>query len=371
MIRVLMVLGGSMGFGGTEAFLMNYYRHIDKGRVQFDFVFQGDNDGVYDDEIKQYGGLIYHVPFKNRHPSEFTNQLGGIIKNGKYKVVHSQMDTMNWWVLWIAKKNGVKIRISHSHSTKVHAHSIRKNILNNAVKRLIPIFATDLWACSEDAGRWLYGDKLVDEKKVVIINNAIDTRKFQYNKELRNNKRIELGISESTFVVGHCGRLSYQKNHKLLINAFAKVNEIMSDSVLLLVGDGELRDELQAQVRQLGLDGKVIFTGNQRYPYECYNAMDIFVFPSWYEGLSITFLEAQVNGLPCICSDGVTREGCISDAICLSVNDAPDKWAKTIIENRNKGRFDNIERLVEKGFDIEIEAEKLMHRYEALVKSAN
>ena len=369
MIRVLMVLGGSMGYGGTEAFLMNYYRNIDKNRIQFDFVFQGDEPGVYDDEIKEYGGMIYHVPFKNRHPMMFTKQLRDIIHKGSYKIVHGQMDTMNWWPLRVAKKAGAPVRISHSHSTEVHGTSLKKVIINNIVKGLIPLYATDLWACSIEAGEWLYGSKLLKDGKVSIINNAIDKDAFLFNQELRNRIRNQYDISETTFVVGHCGRLAYQKNHRFLLKVFAKVYEKERDSILLLIGDGELRAELEKLADDLKIRDRVIFAGNQRYPYNFYNAMDIFVFPSIYEGLGITFLEAQLNGLFCVCSDRITKEGYISDAVGLSIEDSPEEWCDVIIKNKNRGRSDNTLKLIEKGFDINIEAEKIMNLYESLVKN--
>lgn len=367
MIRVLMVLGGSMGFGGTEAFLMNYYRHIDRSRIQFDFVFQGPDPGVYDDEITDYGGIIYHVPFKRSHPIRFDKQLKNIIKQGQYKIVHGHMDAMNAWVMWTAKRSGVPVRISHSHSTDIQSSNFVKRFINNAVKKLISYFATDLWACSLKAGEWLYGKELAARGKVKIIHNAIDSQLFSFDPVLREKIRRSYGISDQAFVVGHIGRLSYMKNHQLLLQAFSDLCGKEKETVLLLVGDGELRGDLEKQVKELNIEDKVIFVGNQRNSYEFYNAMDIFVFPSLFEGLGITFLEAQVNGLFCICSYGVTKEGCISSVKYLGLDDPAELWSDTIRANKGRGRSNNIPALIEKGYDINNEAKKLTEQYEKLL----
>lgn len=367
MIRVLMVLGGPMGYGGTEAFLMNYYRHINHERVQFDFVCQGNTHGVYDDEIISLGGKVFYIPFKSKHPFKFNAKLKEVIKNGKYQIVHGQMDAMNAWVMWVAKRSGVPIRIAHSHNTNVPTDNIFKKAFNNLAKKMIPKYATDLWACSTEAGEWLFGKNLVKSGKVLIMHNAIDVELFQYDRTTREEIRNKYNIKNDSFVIGHVGRLSYQKNHKLLLKVFADYCKMDKNAVLFLIGDGELRNDLEEMAISLGIEEKVVFAGNQLHPNKFYNAMDIFVFPSFYEGLGITFLEAQTNGLFCICSENVPREGLISDAVFLSINDPVEKWSQAILLNRNHGRTDNLQSLFEKGYNIANEAETLVDKYESLV----
>ncbi len=363
MIRVLMVLGGTMKYGGTEAFLMNYYRNIDRHKIQFDFVLQGDEPGVYDSEITALGGRIFHVPLKSRHPIIFSRRLREIINQNHYQVVHGQMDAMNAWPLWIAKKYKVPIRISHSHSTHVQTNNFLKEGINNRAKRIIPSVATDLWCCSEAAGTWLYGIDTMNSGRAVVIHNAIAPEKYAFNKVRREEVRNKLAIDMQTYVIGNVGRLSHEKNHRLLLNAFAQVIKARPDSILLLVGDGPLRQTLEKQAKELGIDKKVIFARNQENPTDFYNAMDIFVFPSWYEGLGITFLEAQTNGLFCVCSDGVSKEGCISDVLYLSLHEPVETWSQAILNNCEHGRADNSNMLLEKGYDIHKEAKKLEERY--------
>ena len=355
-----------MKLGGTEMFLMNYYRKLDTERVQFDFVFQGDDNGLFDQEINERGGLIFHIPFKGKHPIKFSNGLASLIKNRQYKVVYGQMDAMNAWVLWIAKKNHVPVRISHSHSSNVQGGFV-KRIFNQFVKRFIPFVATDFWCCGELAGRWLYGDKLFDSGKVITIHNAIDLEDYKFDIVSRTRIREKYNLSDS-FVIGTVGRLSDVKNHSFLIDVYSEVQKMLKNSKLLLVGDGPLRKKLEEKVNQLGLSEFVIFTGNQSKPALFYNAMDVFILPSFFEGLSISMIEAQANGLKCICSNGVTEESHINNVLQLNLDEDIRKWRDSIISCKDYCRVDNSKELKAKGFDISVEAKKMTESIESLIK---
>lgn len=364
--RVLIVLGGAMGYGGTEAFLMNYYRHLNRDKIQFDFVYQGEKAGVYDKEITAMGGRIFHVPYKNVHPVGYTRALTKLLHQGVYKVVHAQMDAMNVWPLLIAKCANIPVRISHSHNTEVQSDNRIKKVWNTLAKKMISIVATELWACGDAAAQWLYGKRLCASGKTVVIKNAIDAKKFQYDAEKREKIRSRYGITDA-FVVGHVGRIEPQKNHDFLIDVFAAFHKVYQNSRLLLVGDGSLRKAMEEKVCCLGLTEQVVFAGNQKNPSDFYNAMDLFLFPSLWEGLSITFLEAQVNGLFCVCSDTVSSEGYISDVSCVSLSETVELWVETLLAHVNGKRSDCRSKLRERGYDIETEAVNLQQRYLQLI----
>lgn len=239
-IRILYVIGGIMGRGGIESYTMNYYRNIDKTKVQIDFVVHGYGKGVYDDEIIANGGKIYHVPVKTKDYFGNIKGLKKIFLSGDYKIVHSEMDAMNYVVLKLAKECGVPIRISHSHSTQHLTQNKLKFIINEYARKRINKYANYLFACSELAGRWLYGDKKVENGEVKIINNAINLDKFEYSIKKREEIRRELGI-ENEFIIGHVGRLHFEKNQDFLLQVFQKVNELEKNTKLIIVGDRTIR----------------------------------------------------------------------------------------------------------------------------------
>lgn len=303
-VRVAQIIGDMVG-GGVEAVVMNYYRHIDRTKVQFDFIIHDTSTHVPQEEIERLGGRIFYIP-NYKKISSYKKALLKIFKENNYDIVHSHMNTLSVFSLKIAKKAGVKVRISHSHSTS-NKKEWKRNIIKNLLRPFSKKYATQYFACSELAGRWLFGDKAFDNGEVTIINNAIDIEKFKFNNDLRETVRKELNIKDK-FVIGHIGRFMQQKNHSFLIDIFNEVQKRRKNAVLLLLGDGPLMEEINAKVNALGITEKVIFMGNLTNPEKYYNAMDCFVFPSLYEGLGMVCIEAQVNGLPCIVSTEVPQD---------------------------------------------------------------
>lgn len=364
-IRILYVNGGIMSRGGIESYMMNYYRNLDRDKIQIDFIVHGFEKGVYDDEIKLMGGRIYNVPVKSKDYIGNIKALRKIFLSGQYKIVHSHMDAMSTVVLKEAKKCGIPIRIAHSHNTQHLTNSRLKFILNEYARKNIKKYATHLFACSEDAGKWLFGKKSFDDGKVKIINNAIDLNKFKFDIIKRQKIRNELGIKDE-FVIGHVGRFDYQKNHSFLLDIFKGVLEKLPKSKLILVGDGHLKNEIFNKIKKLNIKDNVIILGLRDDVNEIINAFDIFILPSLFEGLGIVGVEAQTNGLQCVLSDVIPKEIRITENVeFISLNENPEVWVEKVvsISKKNNERQENSELLKFCRYDINTEAKKLQKLY--------
>jgi len=361
-IRVLQVIGIVCG-GGVEAVIMNYYRHIDRNRVQFDFVIDGYEESLLDEEIKKLGGRVYHVEPYRKNILKTMYQLYRIIKDNHYDIVHSNMNTLSVFALFPAWLAGTKVRILHNHSTAVK-HEGMRTVMKKILRPLSPLFANRYAACSRLAGEWMYGKKMMESGKVKIINNAIDLNEYAFNESLRQKYRKELAIEENAFVVGHVGRFMYQKNHAFLIDIFAEIVKKKVNAILFLIGDGPLRQEMEEKVKAKGLTDKVKFLGLRKDVKALYNVMDVFVLPSWYEGLPVVSVEAQANGLPCFLSDMITPEAkLISSTRFLSIESEAGEWSKVIIKS-NPHRCNVKMEMEHAGFDIDKECETLQNMYQ-------
>lgn len=356
MIRVLQVVT-YMGRGGLETMLMNYYRNIDRDKVQFDFLTHRDERWDYDDEIESLGGKIYHLPKLNPFSKNYLNALDKFFKEHKeYQIVHCHQDCLSGVVLKVAKKNGVKLTIAHSHSTSQDKNL--RYILKILEKKKIPKYADKLFACGKEAGRWMFNTDNFD-----ILNNAIDTDLYTYNKEKSCKLKRELGI-EGKFVVGNVGRLYYPKNHKFIVDIFNEIQKIRNDSVLLLVGEGSLRQSIEEKIEYLGIKDKVIMTGVRDDVNDLMQVMDVFLFPSLYEGLGIALIEAQAAGLKCVISNTIPKEGVLTnDVTSISLNQSPKVWANEILKYQEYKRANNKEIIKKANYDIKNNAKKLEQFY--------
>lgn len=362
MIRVAQIIGKWLG-GGVESVVMNYYRHIDRTKIQFDFICDADSTNIPYEEIEKLGGKVIVVPPYQKLPA-YLKELKKVFLEGGYKIVHSHISTLSVFPLYAAKKNGVPVRIAHSHSTS-NKKEWKKNILKNLLRPFSKKYATDYFCCSELAGRYLFGNKTYDSGKVHLLKNAIELNKFAYDENLRKQKRAELGISDGTLVVGHIGRFVAQKNHDFLIDIFNEIQKLREHSLLLLVGQGPLVGEVKAKVERLGLSEKVRFLGQRSDVHELYQAFDTAVLPSLYEGLVVVMVEAQCAGLPCFCSSEASPETKISPNLeFVSLKENPDSWAKKII-NKVTGfsRVNTTSSLSGNGYDIEKTAGMLQEYY--------
>lgn len=361
-IRVAHIIGKWLG-GGVEAVVMNYYRHIDHSKIQFDFICDEDSVNIPYEEIEKLGGKVILIP-PYQKIFKYQKELRKVLKDGEYKIVHSHINTLSVFPLYAAKRVGVPVRIAHSHST-TNKKEWKKNLLKQILRPFSKKYATDYMCCSELAGRWLFGDKAYDEGKVYLLNNAIDLDKFKYDEKIRNNKRKELGINEDTLVIGHIGRFVAQKNHTFLIDIFNEIHKKNKDSLLMLVGQGPLMNEIQAKVNNLGLKDSVIFLGQRSDVNELYQAMDVFILPSLYEGLPVVGVEAQASGNLCYLSTDMTKETKVLDSTkFMSLSNSAEEWANAILKDaRNYKKHDTKEEVSKYGFNIEKEAEKLEKKY--------
>lgn len=345
-IRILHVVT-YMGRGGLETMIMNYYRHMDRERVQFDFLTHRDFRADYDDEIESLGGKIYHIPRLVPWSRNYHKALNIFFEeHPEYKIVHVHQDCLSSVILKVAKKHGVTVRIAHSHSSSQDKDL--KYVIKLLYRKQISKYATQLFACGKEAGDWMFCGA-----PYRIINNAIDTQLYTYDKKKRERVRKQFHIAEDVFVIGHVGRFNAVKNHVFLIDVFARIREIKRDTILLLVGDGDLHKDIENRVNELGLSGSVIFTGVRSDVYAMLQAMDCFVFPSLYEGVPVTLIEAQASGLPCFVSDGVPME-CDKTGLVkqTSLSTSIDGWVKKILKCVNTDRRDTHNEIVESGYDI-------------------
>lgn len=309
-IKVAQVIGMAIN-GGTESLWMNYYRHIDKTKVQFDFLVESTSKIINKEEIESMGGRVVIIPsYKN--PKKYIRELTKIFKENNYDIVHSNMSTLSVFTLKAAKKAEIKIRIAHSHSTS-NKKEWKKNLLKNILRPFSKKYATHYFACSELAGRYLFGNKTFDEGKVTIINNAIEFSKFKFNMDLRNVVRNKLNIKDNEFLIGNIGRMQIQKNQLFLIDFMKEYSEKLPCYKMMIIGDGPLKNEINKKIMQYSLTDKIIILDTTHKVEEYYNAMDCFILSSLYEGLPVVGVEAQVNGLPCFFSDTITREVKLND----------------------------------------------------------
>lgn len=359
-IRILHVIG-IMNRGGAETMIMNYYRHIDRNKVQFDFVENTDKVAVFDDEIKALGGRIYRCPHYNgKNHFVYVNWWKTFFKNhvDEYPIVHGHLGSTAAIYLSVTKKYGA-YTIAHSHSAG------GGSIMYRAFAYPTRYVADHFFACSRDAGISRYGKKAgSDVARCQVVNNAIDTRMFAFNSEKAQYIRNTLHIESDSLVVGHVGRFSPPKNHSYLIDIFAEVHKREPNSVLLLVGDGDGRKNIEKKVRSLGLEDSVIFTGVRSDVSDLLQAMDVFVFPSLYEGLGIVNIEAQAAGLPCFISDKVPKECIITDLVkSIPLGAPPKTWADEILSAKNVQRKNTGELIIKAGYDIEENAKRLQDYY--------
>lgn len=366
-IRVAQIIG-KLSAGGVEAVLFNYYRFIDKSKIQFDFFYDADSTVAPPQSLLDMGARFYCIP-PYQHLPVYLKALYQHFQNNRYLIVHSNMNTLALFSLFAAWYAGVPVRIVHNHSTAGRGET-KKNILKYILRPFAGLFATDRCACSRYAGEWMFGKKAVAGGQVTILNNAIDCTAFRYDAAARQDMRQQLGV-EGHFVVGHVGRFCYQKNHEFLIELFEEVHRQESTAMLLLVGNGELMDAIKAKVHAKGLDDAVLFLGVRQDVSRLYQAMDCFVLPSRYEGLGMVGIEAQAAGLPCVFSDKVPKEAALTGNVRYLPLAAPaSAWAAAVLDARHFKWKDTLEEIRAAGFDITREAGRLEKYYEERMERA-
>lgn len=358
MIRILQVVP-DMRPGGLETLIMNLYRNIDRNEVQFDFLVHYSKRAFYDDEIEKMGGKIYRLSFREDNNFwKYINDLNTFFKtNGnKYKTVHGHMASLAFIYLYFAKKYGCVMRIIHSHNTNTSRDL--KGILKNILIKFATVNANVYFACGIDAGKYLFKNK-----KFNIIKNGIDIEHFRYNEKIREEYRKMLGVS-GNLVVGHVGRFNIQKNHMFLLDIFKDIARFNNNACLLLIGSGELENKIKEKARKSGLDKKVFFMGTRYDVAELYQAMDVFILPSLFEGLPVVSAECQAAGLPMLVSDKITTEIVMSPIIEYeSLDSGSEVWAKKALKLACLQRTNYCNSLSSNGYNIKEEAARLARYY--------
>lgn len=361
-IRIAQIIGKWLG-GGVESVVMNYYRNIDRNKIQFDFICDEDSTDIPYEEIEALGGRVILIP-PYQKVFKYHKELKKVLKEGNYKIVHSHINTLSVFSLWAAKSAKVPVRIAHSHST-TNKKEWKKNILKQVLRPFSKVFATNYMCCSELSGRWLFGNKEYDKGNVYLLNNAIDLDKFKFNEKIRKEKRKELNIDDDTLVIGHIGRFVEQKNHRFLIDIFNEIYKKNNNSILLLAGQGPLMSEIKEKVKNLNLDKNIKFLGQRNDINELYQVYDVFLLPSLYEGLPVVGIEAQATGNLCFLSEDMTRETKILDStVFMSLNRISEKWANQILKKVKKyKKHDTTKEVSNYGFNIKEEVNKLEKEY--------
>lgn len=360
MIRVLHIVT-YMGRGGIETMLMNYYRKIDRERIQFDFLVHRDFEADYDAEILSLGGRIFRLPMLNPFSVDYRRKLNCFFMEHKeYSIVHSHIDSMSAIPLKYAKKNGIPVRIAHAHNCAEEKNI--KYYLKLYYKRQLSNYANVRMACSDEAGKWLFGNL-----DYILLSNAIDTEQYKYDQTVRKTKRKELGIAPDTLVVGNVARFFPQKNHTFMVQVFNELLIQKPNSVLVLVGEGDsknIKSEIEHECVELGIKDKVMFLGVRNDVPQLLQAMDVYLFPSLFEGLPVSIIEAQTAGLPCLISDKVPIECKKTDLVYVcNLADDISEWVKKILQLGLLKRKDGKKAIVDSGFDINNNVSKLEQFY--------
>ena len=361
-----------MNRGGAETMIMNYYRSIDRTKVQFDFVENSFEPAVFDEEIQSLGGRIFRCPHYNgKNHITYVRWWKQFFREhcGEFAAVHGHLGSTAAIYLSAAKKAGV-YTIAHSHNT----HQISLSGMVYQMYSYPTRYVADyFFGCSQDAGISRYGKRICDSsEKFSVLNNAIDTDHFAYREEIRAKIRRKLGL-EGKLVIGHVGRFFAQKNHRFLLEIFAQIHKRNADAVLLLVGDGELRGEIEKQIRDSGLDEYVILAGVQADVNPYYHAMDVMLLPSLYEGKPFVIIEAQASGLPCVISDKVPSECILVKGLVTQValTESAKIWADNACSCVENPRFGYAQKIKDSGYDISQNTYWLQNFYLSKGKSFN
>lgn len=362
MVRILQICSSLDGGGGVQAILKNYYSYMNTDEFRFDFIVHGDKIGEFESFFEAYGSKIHHVTPRRQNPVKNILEIAKVIKDGNYDIVHCHQDYHGAIAMLLAKHYGVKKRIIHCHRA-FPPEKWHNKLIRSVGTFIIKKTATNFMACSQFAAEWLYRKKDFISNKVILLKNATNLEKFLYSEEKRDRIRKELKLDNS-IVIGHVGRFTYQKNHELLIDIFNEFLKTCSHGVLMLIGDGELKEDIVKKVKSLGIEEKILFLGIRSDVFELLNVMDVFVFPSRYEGLPIVVIELQANGLPAVCSEFVAKEVAITnDVFFVEKEKYTDisQWIILINKALEQGRSgsNNISVLRKAGYDIKIEAKKL------------
>ena len=357
--RVLQVVG-SLNAGGMEKMILNYYKNINKEKIQFDFLIFTKGKNLYEDEVKKMGANVYKITPRRESPIKNRKELEDFFKNHSYDAIHIHQGITNLLPLKMAYKYKIEKRIVHNHGVNRKVRFFLYLYNEIYVKSIIQKCATDYFTCSKKVLNQLYTKEIIRNNKYFLCTNSIVIEDFVYNEEKRKEIRKKLNV-EDKFVIGHVGTFTKPKNHKFLLKVFKEINEKYKNAVLLLAGTGKLEETIRQQAKKENIEEKIVFLGQVKNVNEIMQAMDFFVFPSKFEGLPVTLIEAQANGLKILASDKITEEVKLTENLeFISLKASPKKWAEKIcLQDYNRNI--NLEKL--KTYNIKEQAKVLEERY--------
>ena len=361
---------------GIESVIMSLFRNFDLSKISVDIMASQNLSNFYDREIQQLGGrkiITLHEKYSSPAKRMLANQnaFAKIIRENQYDIVHLHMCNAASMVYGkIAKENGAKIVVYHSHNTNLSInHRMIKTVVHNLCKWKYEKYADILFSCSDLASKWMFTNRSIKQNKVILIKNAIDLDKFAYNEKVREEYRKKLSI-EDNFVVGHIGRFAVAKNHSFIIDVFAALHKKNANSTLLLIGEGEDELKIKKKVKHMGLSDSVIFYGTTKEIPQLLWSMDVFILPSLFEGNPVVGIEAQAASTPCVFSNTITKMCKLTDIVTyLSLDETPEKWAETIIRVGKKKRVNTTEQMKKEGYDIHMVAAKVQESYEKALRN--
>ncbi len=361
-IKVLHVMNGA-DLGGISSVVLNYYQHIERNKLRFDLAIYNTDIGHNGKKIEELGSDIFYLPLKSKSIFRYVIKMKKILTKGDYDVIHVHQNYTSYVPLIIATFFSIKCRIAHAHTTEqpIKFKGKIKRLLSNV---MTPIVSTRMLACTNDAGRAVFGQNILNNKKYQVLNNAIDIRKFKFNQNTRNRVRENLGL-EDKMILGNVGNLGIEKNHQFLLKIMTELIKSKMDWHLLIIGTGELLDDLKQKAKILGIEDSIYFLGQRSDVSDLLQAMDLFVMPSSFEGFAIAALEANTSGLPVYLSDKIPNDlACFSTTRYLSLSRGPEYWANEIVNNqRSNDRSIGYSEAKKYGYDIKDKAKELLSIY--------
>ena len=372
-IKVLQIFT-TLNIGGAESMIMNYYRQLDKSKIQFDFLVHRPDKGAFEDEIKELGGQIFRLnPISPFFPNKYYEELRSFLKNNPYQIIHSHLNTFSYFTLKIAEEFKIPTRIAHAHiaidkvglkdiiTQKENIKESLKKIVKFQLRKKSKVHATHLFSCGDKAGKWLFGENA----EFTLMNNSINAKNFTYNPEIENSVRKELGL-ENKFIIGHVGRFGSQKNHAFLLKIFKSIVEKKNNCALVLIGGGPLQEVIKNEAKSLGILDKVQFLGVRKDIPKLMQMFNAFIFPSFYEGLPVTLIEAQAAGIQIFASDTITNEVEITNNIqFLSIEESAEYWANEVIKEEFS-KTNTLDQIIDAGYDIKSNTLELEEFYLSL-----
>lgn len=366
-VRVLVT--APLGVGGVTNMMINIQSHMNRSKVNFDYLVFHDRKEPLEDKVIAMGSRkliasVDNVPIRPLRRLVRINKIRKVCKKNHIEILHYNADSPADMTNIIgAKLGGVKNITVHSHNGGFGTAGLGIKLVSVLLKSLMPLICDNFWACSELAAKFMFPKSVIKAGAYEVLPNGIELNKYAYNPDVRRTMRAKLGL-EGKYVIGHAGRFSSQKNHTFLIDIFKKVQEIDPNAILLLFGVGELTEEIKTKVANLEIEDKVIFYGASNEMEKMYQVMDVFVMPSLHEGLPVTGVEAQASGLPCAFSDTITEEvGLLDTCTFLSLNDPVEKWAEIIFSYKFLERKSGVQTLLNAHYDIQQTADIISKYY--------